>query len=41
MKKYLYAIAVLSAAIPLFGKIEMPKVFSDNMVLQRNADAKI
>ncbi len=41
MKKYFYAIAVLSAAIPLFGKIEMPKVFSDNMVLQRNADAKI
>ena len=41
MKKYFYAIAVLSAAIPLFGKIEMPKVFSGNMVLQRNADAKI
>ena len=40
MKKYLYMIAAI-AATPLFGKIEMPKIFSDYMVLQRNADVKI
>ena len=29
------------AATPLFGKIEMPKVFSDYMVLQRNENVNI
>ena len=40
MKKYLYLIAAI-AATPLFGKIEMPKVFSNYMVLQRNANVNV
>ena len=41
MKKKLVFIAGLFASALLSAKIEMPKVFSDNMVLQRQMPVKI
>ena len=36
-KKYLLFIVVFCAALPMYAEVVLPKIFSDNMVLQRNS----
>ncbi len=41
MKKIILPLLFLFAVIPLFARIELPPIFSDNMVLQQQSDAPI
>ncbi len=41
MKNFIVLFFVTIATLPLFAKIEMPKIFSDNMLLQRDCPVKI
>lgn len=36
MKKYLFSVLALISSVQLFADITLPKIFGDNMVLQRN-----
>jgi len=41
MAKRIFVLLFASLAAPLFGEIKLPKIFSDNMVLQREKPVKI